>query len=63
VPDQVTIENSSDRDGLNLESEGNGKGKNPAVTKERIERLKKAFRPSWLIEMINSAERGSSHKK
>jgi hypothetical protein len=29
---------------------------NQKVTKERLERMKRAFRPSWLIDQINSPE-------
>jgi hypothetical protein len=29
---------------------------NQKVTRERLERMKKAFRPSWLIDQINSLE-------
>lgn len=29
---------------------------NQKVTKERIERMKKAFRPSWLIDQLNALD-------
>lgn len=33
------------------------------VSKERIERLKKAFRPSWLQDIINAPENENGKKK
>ena len=33
------------------------------VPPERIERMKKAFRPTWLQEQINSAGKSSDGKK
>lgn len=61
MPDQAVIENN---DGSNepVVEEKEKPRKNPAVTKERIERLKKAFRSSWLQEMINSTDKNSSKK-
>lgn len=35
---------------------------NPAVTRERIERLKKAFRPNWLLDAINEPDKKHSKK-
>lgn len=37
--------------------------KTKEVSKERIERLKKAFRPSWLQDIINTPENGNGKKK
>ncbi len=33
------------------------------IAPERIERMKKAFRPTWLQEQINSASKSSNGKK
>lgn len=33
------------------------------ISPERIERMKKAFRPTWLQEQINSVSKGSNGKK
>lgn len=33
------------------------------VSKERIERMKKAFRPSWLQDIIDTPDKGNRKKK
>ena len=37
--------------------------KSSAAIRERIERLKKAFRPTWLFEQINGPEKNSTKKR
>ena len=34
----------------------------PEVSKERVERIKKAFRSTWLVEQINSVEKDKQQK-
>ena len=60
MPDQTLADNKNKK--LVSEIEGKGPKKNSAVTKERIERLKKAFRPSWLLDQINALDRNPSKK-
>ncbi len=33
------------------------------VSKERIERMKRAFRPSWLQDIIDTPDKGNRKKK
>jgi len=63
VPDQVLIENNDQQEVPGAEAEKEPPKKNAAVTKERIERLKKAFKPSWLFDMINSIDKNPPKNK
>jgi hypothetical protein len=63
VPDQALIKRDGKKEAAVPETENGKQGKNPKVTKERIERLKRDFRPSWMIETINSPGKNSSDKK
>ena len=60
MPDQTLAKNKDKKPVSDIE--GKEPKKNSAVTKERIERLKKAFRPSWLLDQINMPDRNSSKK-
>lgn len=63
MPDQVLVENNDLQEEPDTKAEQEPSKKNPTVTKERIERLKKAFKPSWLIDMINSPDKNLSKNK
>ncbi|MEE9555275.1 MAG: hypothetical protein V3W18_13385 [candidate division Zixibacteria bacterium] len=60
MPDQ-TITMKKDKKPIIQEKENQPK-KNSAVTKERIERLKKAFKPRWLLNQINAPDKNTSKK-
>lgn len=60
MPDQALVKKKDNKPVSDIE--GKGPKKNSAVTKERIERLKKAFRPSWLLDQINALDKNPSKK-
>ena len=63
MTDQVQLE-KKEMQGLSNGDEAVGRqDKTKEVSKERIERLKKAFRPSWLQDIINAPENGNGKKK
>jgi hypothetical protein len=43
--------------------ESRSEEKSPEVSHERIERMKKAFRPTWLHDQINSNGNGNGKAK
>jgi len=61
VSDQVALQNNEKK----VDSDDAGKEikANSAVNKERIEKLKKAFRPTWLLDQLNGPEKTASRKK
>lgn len=60
MPEQALAKKNDNKPVSDIE--GKGPKKNSAVTKERIERVKKAFRPSWLLDQINTLDRNASKK-
>jgi len=63
MPDKVVAEVDDKIDESISEADDSKRKSNPAVTRERIERLKKAFRPNWLLDSINAPDKGPSSKK
>lgn len=62
MTEEVQLKQKEIDDKTVSERDDKSPSRSPTVNKERIERLKKAFRPSWLHEMINAPDNGSSGK-
>jgi hypothetical protein len=63
VTQQVQLEKKEAEDTKNPEQNGKDQSRSHSVSRERIERLKRAFRPTWLHEMINGPDKTSNSKK
>ncbi len=63
VEDQVRLEREGAEDSPNKAKNVEGKGKTGKVTKERIERLKRAFRPGRLQDIVDNPGREKSRKE
>jgi hypothetical protein len=63
VTDQVQLEQKETEDLRNGGQAVERHEKTKEVSRERIERLKKAFRPSWLQDIIDAPENGNGKKK
>ena len=63
VADQVQLEHKETEDSSGSAEDVGRQEKTREVSKERIERMKKAFRPSWLHDIIDTPEKGNRKKK
>lgn len=63
MTDQIQLEQNETQDSSGSAEEIKRQEKVREVSKERIERLKKAFRPSWLQDIIDNPEKGNHKKK
>lgn len=63
MEDNVQVEKEPRREIVRIEEKP--EPKTPEVSPERIERMKRAFKPTWLHEQINSESKspGSNGKK
>jgi hypothetical protein len=57
LDDKVQIEKDP-KEVTSLREEIRHEDKSPEISPERIERMKKAFRPTWLQDQINSIGNG-----
>ena len=60
MPDQIVVENNDKKPVSDVEQK-ESKG-NSAVIKERIEKLKRAFKPTWLLDQLNGPDNISTKK-
>jgi hypothetical protein len=63
VAEDVQIVQKQVEDAKSQEEGKKSESRPHTVSRERIERLKKAFRPTWLHEMINGPDKSSNSKK
>lgn len=63
MAEEVQLERQEAEDKKSPERDKKEESRSHAVSRERIERLKRAFRPTWLHEMISGPDKGSNSKK
>lgn len=63
VAEDVQIEQRQVGDAESPEEGKKSESRPHTVSRERIERLKRAFRPTWLHEMINGPDKTTNSKK
>ena len=62
MDDKVQIEKDP-KEMVSAKEETKTEEKTPEISPERIERMKRAFRPTWLQDQINGVNKGSNGKK
>jgi len=66
VDDQIQVEKEKEKEKDEMipqKTEEKPEERTADVSPERIERMKKAFRPTWIQEQINSTSKTPSTKK
>ncbi len=63
MAEEVQLEQERVEDEKSPEENKKNESRPLNVSRERIERLKRAFRPTWLHDMINGPDKSSNSKK
>lgn len=63
MSEEVQLEQHKAEDRKIVERDRKNESRPKAVSRERIERLKRAFRSAWLLEMASGPDKGSNSKK
>lgn len=63
MAEDVQVEQKQVEGAMRPEEDKKSESRPHTVSRERIERLKRAFKPTWLHEMINGSDKGSNSKK